>query len=156
MIQGYPHQAARRLIASYPTYAQAQRAVDMLSDQSFPVEHVSIVADGLSIVEQVTGRLGWGKSMVNGAIAGAATGALIGFIWGLFSWIEPLVSGIVLALYGLLIGGAIGALIGLVLYAVAGGHRDFTSDVHVQAASYSLLVDADEADRAVEILETNP
>src|SRR5690606_3069551 len=81
MIQGYPHQAARRLIASYPTYAQAQRAVDMLSDQSFPVEHVSIVADGLSIVEQVTGRLGWGKSMVNGAIAGAATGALIGFIW---------------------------------------------------------------------------
>ena len=30
-------------IGSYPTYAEAQKAVDFLSDQQFPVQHVTIV-----------------------------------------------------------------------------------------------------------------
>ena len=33
----------RELVASYRTYAEAQRAVDFLSDQRFPVERLSIV-----------------------------------------------------------------------------------------------------------------
>ena len=30
-------------VGSYPTYAEAQRAVDYLSDQQFPVQQVTIV-----------------------------------------------------------------------------------------------------------------
>ncbi|MGH3534879.1 MAG: general stress protein, partial [Pseudonocardiaceae bacterium] len=30
-------------VGSYPTYAEAQRAVDYLSEQQFPVEQVTIV-----------------------------------------------------------------------------------------------------------------
>jgi len=30
---------ASQVVASYPTYKQAQRAVDHLSDSGFPVEH---------------------------------------------------------------------------------------------------------------------
>ncbi len=44
----------RRVIASYDSYAEAQRAVDYLSDNSFPVERLSIVAEDLRFVEQVT------------------------------------------------------------------------------------------------------
>ena len=44
-------------IGSYPTYAEAQRAVDYLSDQQFPVQQVTIVGVDLMQVERVTGRL---------------------------------------------------------------------------------------------------
>src|SRR5687768_17082866 len=92
----------RRTIASYATYAEAQRAVDYLSDQRFPVERPAIVAEGIRLVEQVTGRLSYGRAALNGAIAGALTGAFFGFIFGLFDWIDPLISALVLALYGLI------------------------------------------------------
>jgi hypothetical protein len=64
----------RRAIATFVTYAEAQRAVDYLSDTKFPVECVSIVAEGLRVVERVTGRLNWGKAALNGAFGGATTG----------------------------------------------------------------------------------
>ncbi|HZC19487.1 MAG TPA: general stress protein [Rubrobacteraceae bacterium] len=53
-------QAPRRVVGSYSSYAEAQRAVDHLSDEGFAVERVSIVAEGLRFVEQVTGRVGTG------------------------------------------------------------------------------------------------
>ena len=34
----------RRTVVTYPTYQQAQRAVDYLSDNRFPVERVSIAS----------------------------------------------------------------------------------------------------------------
>ena len=46
--------APRRVIGSYGSYAEVQRAVDHLSDKGFPVERVSIVAEELRFVEQVT------------------------------------------------------------------------------------------------------
>ncbi len=42
-------------IGSYPTYAEAQKAVDYLSDQQFPVQQVTIVGVDLMQVERVTG-----------------------------------------------------------------------------------------------------
>ena len=39
-------------IGSYPTYAEAQRAVDYLSDQEFPVQQVTIVGVDLMQVER--------------------------------------------------------------------------------------------------------
>ena len=47
---------ARRTIASFSSYAEAERAVDFLSDQGFAVERVAIVGTGLRYVEQVAGR----------------------------------------------------------------------------------------------------
>ncbi len=41
--------AGRQLVASYTTYGQAQRAVDYLSDSSFPVEHTAIVGRDQSV-----------------------------------------------------------------------------------------------------------
>lgn len=143
---------ARRTIASYRTYVEAQRAVDYLSDQRFPIERVSIVAEGLRFVEQVTGRLNYGRAALNGALSGAVIGGLIGFIWGLFSLFSPLVSAINLAMFGILFGAIIGAVIGLIGYALSGGRRDFTSIGGVQAEQYNVMVDAEIADEAARLL----
>src|SRR5690606_36905729 len=76
---------ARHVIASFTTYAEAQRAVDYLADQRFPVERVAIVAEALRFVEQITGRLTWCRATLNGALGGAGTGLLLGALLGLFS-----------------------------------------------------------------------
>ncbi|HET9677172.1 MAG TPA: general stress protein [Solirubrobacterales bacterium] len=72
----------RRAVASYATYAEAERAVDHLSDQKFPVERVSIVARDLKVVEQVTGRRGYLEAALHGLTSGALIGALIGWLFG--------------------------------------------------------------------------
>ncbi len=67
-------------IGSYPTYAEAQRAVDYLSDQQFPVQQVTIVGVDLMQVERVTGRLSWPKVLGGGVLSGAWLGLFIGLI----------------------------------------------------------------------------
>lgn len=144
--------AARRTVATYQVYRDAQRAVDYLADQHFPVQRVAIVAEGLRFEEQVTGRLGWGRALANGALGGASTGILIGFIFGLFSLVTPLVSALTLALYGLVFGAIVGAIFGLLFYAFSGGQRDFTSVGNIRAQRYDVVVDAEVADEAERLL----
>jgi len=144
----------RRIVATYTTYREAQRAVDYLSDQRFPVKRITIVAEGLRFEEQVTGRLGWGRALLNGALGGAATGLFIGFIFGLFSLVTPLVSALTLALYGLIFGAIVGALFGLLFYAFSGGHRDFTSVGNLRAQHYDVVADEDVAAEAERLLTT--
>src|SRR5580693_3945986 len=67
-------------VGSYPTYAEAQRAVDYLSDLEFPVQHVTIVGVDLMQVERVTGRLTWAKVLGGGVISGAWLGLFIGLV----------------------------------------------------------------------------
>src|ERR671912_335605 len=111
----------RVVVASYDSYPEAQRAVDYLSDERFPVERVAIVAEDLRFVEQVTGRLGYGQAALQGAGSGAVIGALFGFFLGLFSLADPLVSALILVLYGLVFGAIVGAILGLIFYALSGG-----------------------------------
>src|ERR1700684_446894 len=72
-------------VGSYPTYAEAQRAVDYLSDQQFPVQQVTIVGVDLMQVERVTGRLTWTKVLGGGVLSGAWLGLFIGLVLGFFS-----------------------------------------------------------------------
>ncbi len=143
---------ARQTIASYPDYAQAQSAVDYLSDQKFAVQHLSIVGEGLRLVEQVTGRKGYGSAALSGAVSGAATGALLGFVLGLLSLINPVASALVVAFYGLLIGAVLGAVFGLVGHMATGGRRDFSSVGGMQAERYDVLADASVAEEARRLL----
>src|SRR6476659_8731649 len=99
---------ARRVIASYDNYAEAEAAVDYLADRRFPVERIAIVGRDVRLVEQVTGRVTVLTAALNGAAAGALPGALIGWLFGLFDWIDPLKSSLLLALYGLVFGALVG------------------------------------------------
>ena len=142
----------RRVVASYSSYRDAERAVDLLSDRRFPVQRVAIVGRDLQSVEQVTGRLGYGRAALNGAAQGAVLGLLFGWLFGLFNWVDPLVASLTLALYGLLWGAVVGALVGLLWHALSGGRRDFASVGGMQATRYDVMVDEEVADDAARIL----
>src|SRR5689334_4792766 len=96
-------------IGSYPTYAEAQKAVDYLSDEQFPVEQVTIVGVDLMQVERVTGRLTWPKVLGGGVITGAWLGIFIGLVLGFFSpnpW-ASLITGVVAGVFFGLITSAV-------------------------------------------------
>ena len=136
--------APRRTIATYPTYAEAQKAVDYLSDNKFEVEKAAIVAEGLKFVEQVTGRLNWGRVISTAASSGALTGVLIGLFLGFFFG-GPLLN---IVLYGLVVGIIISILFAVFGYAATRGQRDFSSVGGMQAERYNVMVDTDAADEA--------
>jgi hypothetical protein len=144
--------SARRTVASYTSYADAERAVDRLADLDFPVERVAIIGQDLQTVEQVTGKLDLGSAAWRGALSGAIPGALLGWLFGIFSWADPLVNGLLLALYGLLLGAVIGAVIGMIAYAMQGGRRDFSSVTAMRPQRYEVVVDDEVADRAARLL----
>lgn len=143
---------SRHVLASYGSYAEAQRAVDYLSDEGFPVERVSIVAEDLRFVERVTGRKGYGQAALQGAGSGALIGAFFGFFLGLLSLIDPLVSALLVALYGLVFGAILGAILGLLSHALSGGQRDFSSVGGMEAGRYDVVADEEVADEASRLL----
>lgn len=142
----------RQTIATYRTYAEAQRAVDYLSDQKFSVERVAIVAEGLNMIEQVTGRLNYGRAALAGALSGAFTGVLIGLIFSLLST-APLLT---FVLYGLIVGAIIGAIMSVISYALSGGRRDFSSVSGMQADRYLVQVDSEVVPEAARLLNSMP
>jgi len=152
-VSSVPQQgAARRPIASFRSYAEAQAAVDFLADRRFPVERLAIVGDELRIVEQVTGRLNYGGAALQGALSGATTGALVGAIFGLFQLFTPSGSLLAVVLWGLVIGALVGALFGVLAHAATGGRRDFSSVSGMEAGRYDVVVDDDLADDAARML----
>ena len=57
--------------------------------RGFDVSRVAIVGRDLRCVEQVTGRMTYGKAAVRGAMTGALVGVLIGWLFGIFDWFDP-------------------------------------------------------------------
>jgi heat induced stress protein YflT len=131
-------------VASYDSYAEAQRAVDYLSDERFPVERVAIVAENLRLVEQVTGRMGYGRAALHGVGLGALIGLIFGFFLGAFSSY--------IAILWLIYGAVIGLIVGLINHALSGGRRDFSSIEGIQAGRYNVMVDEEVADEASQLL----
>jgi hypothetical protein len=142
----------RRIVASYESYAEAQRAVDYLADERFPVERVSIVAEDLRFVEQVVGRRGYAQAVLGGAGSGALVGAFFGFFLGLFSLVDPIGSALILVLYGLIFGAILGAIIGLLSHALTRGQRDFSSVGGIEAGRYNVMADEEVAEEASRLL----
>ena len=126
----------RPVLATYDDYLDAQKAVDTLSDNGFPVQNTAIVGVDVRIVESVLGRLSWGRA----AISGLGTGAWFGMLIGLFVALFSSSNGSVLPLVGLglLYGAAFGIVYGLISYAFTGGKRDFVSRQQLQAARYEV------------------
>jgi uncharacterized membrane protein len=138
----------QRVVASFTSYADAERAVDHLADHGFPVERVAIIGRDPQLVERVTGRRGYGQAALNGATAGSLFGALFGWLFGLFNWIHPLINGLLLAAYGLVSGAGFGALAGLLSHWALGGRRNFSSVGGMVAARYDVVVDDEMAAEA--------
>ena len=136
-------------VGVFGSYPEAQKAVDTLSDEQFPVENCLIVGTELRQLERVTGRLSWGRVLLGGALSGVWLGLFVGLILSLFvSGVNP--AGLVVStmLYGAVFG-AVWAAFG---YALTRGRRDFTSVSHVVPSRFELLCEHKVAQRAREIL----
>jgi uncharacterized membrane protein len=142
----------RRTVATYNSYSEAERAVDYLSDNKFPVEHVSIVGRDLRLVEHITGRMNWGRAALNGALTGAMVGLLIGWLFAIFGWFDPSIARFWLIVDGIWFGALIGATMGLLTYLFLRGRRDFSSVGAMQAAHYDIVIDEEFADQAMQVL----
>ncbi|MGI8645016.1 MAG: general stress protein [Nocardioides sp.] len=139
-------------LAVYDDYAAAQKAVDFLSDEKFPVEQCMIVGTDLKRVERITGRLTTGRVALGGAVSGVWFGLFIGLLFSLFT------DGNALAVIGstAVIGIVFGVISALVGYAATRGRRDFSSVTQVVAPRYAVLVEHKVAAQARELLAKLP
>jgi hypothetical protein len=150
--QGLPTPARGTTVAQYATYAEAQRAVDFLSDEHFPVRSVTIVGVDLQMVERVTGRLTYGRVAVAGLLSGAWFGLFVGLLLSIFSNDAGGFS-----VFGaIIIGAAFGMLFGLISYSLTGGRRDFTSTSQIVAGEYRVLCLEEQAGQALQLLNRLP
>lgn len=134
-------------IAEFDTYEQAQALVDRLSDARFAVEHVRIVGTGLTTVEQVLGRMTYGRAALTGALGGAWFGLFVGLLFGLiiadsWTWV----------IWSVLMGAAFGMIATVVQHAMNGGKRDFTSVQTLRAERYGVQVTNEHAAEAVRVM----
>ena len=137
----------------YDDYADAQRAVDYLSDEGFPVQNVLIVGTDLKQVERVTGRLTTPRVLVAGAASGAWLGLLVGLLLGIFAgngaYFATVLTGIVLGV----VFGVVWALIG---YLATRGQRDFSSISKVIPGRYEVLTEHNLLAQGQELLARLP
>ena len=139
-------------LAVYDDYAAAQKAVDFLSDNKFPVEHCMIVGTDLKRIERITGRLTTGRVALGGLLSGIWLGIFVGLIFALFTEEASSASARRPSLFGALFG-VIWALLG---YAMTRGQRDFSSVTQVVATKYEVLVEHKVAAQARELLASSP
>jgi hypothetical protein len=136
-------------LAVYDTYPEAQKAVDYLSDNGFPVQDVLVVGTELKSLERVTGRLTRGRVVGAGALSGAWLGFFVGMIFALFATGDfPLLSVLLTVLFGI----AFGAVWALAGYALTKGQRDFTSISQIVATKYEVLTEHRHVQQARELL----
>ncbi|WP_455834895.1 general stress protein [Pseudarthrobacter siccitolerans] len=139
-------------VGSYTSYLDAQKAVDYLADQQFPVQMVSIVGNELKMVERVTGRLSYPRVALSGALSGMWFGLFVGVMLSFFAPSPGYFS----ILTSVLMGAAFFMLFGIVTYAMQRGKRDFTSTSQVVATSYDVVVSPEAAHEARRLLQQLP
>jgi hypothetical protein len=139
-------------LAVYDDYAAAQKAVDFLSDNKFPVEHCMIVGTDLKRIERITGRLTTGRVALGGLLSGIWLGIFVGLVLSLFAdsnfWATLLLT--------VLFGAVFGIIWALVGYAATRGQRDFSSVTAVVATKYEVLVEHKSLAQARELLAKLP
>ncbi|MDP9443789.1 MAG: hypothetical protein M3P83_05365 [Actinomycetota bacterium] len=143
----FPTEPTGLPVGSYDSYEAAQAAVDYLSDQEFPVQHLTIVGSDLRLVERVVGRMTSGRAAAVGASGGALWGLFIGVMIMLFAATEEGAL-LLLPLLSAAFGALLGAIMGAVGHAMTGGRRDFTSTTSVVPRSYEILCQHQHAEEA--------
>ncbi|WP_253202052.1 general stress protein [Subtercola sp. PAMC28395] len=137
------------VVETFETYEDAQQAVDVLARADFPVNQLAIIGSDLKTVENVTGKLSYGRAALAGAFSGAWMGLFFGLLLVIFS---PNATSFGFVAAAILIGAGFGMLFGIVSYTITRRRRDFTSTMQVVATSYSILADPEVANRARNII----
>jgi len=140
-------------LAVYDDYAAAQKAVDFLSDNKFPVEQCMIVGTDLKRIERITGRLTNSRVALGGLLSGLWFGLFVGVLLSLFTKGN---GALAVILSTMVIGAGFGVIWALIGYLATRGQRDFSSVTQVVATRYEVLVEHKVAARARELLAQLP
>ncbi|QWF82864.1 general stress protein [Amycolatopsis sp. CA-230715] len=135
-------------IGSYDSYEEAQRAVDHLAGNDFPVTDVTIVGVEPMLVERVSAKLSWGKVLGGAAMSGAWFGLFVGLLLSMFTpgaGLLPIVMGLGAGIVFSLVFAAIG-------YGATKGRRSFVSTSQLVAKRYDVLTQPRNAEQGREIL----
>ncbi len=140
-------------VAVFNTYADAQKAVDHLADNHFPIKNLAIVGTDLKLMERVTGRRTWGTVLGQGVMSGLSTGFIVAIFMMLLVPSENFLSQLLVAL---LIGVGIGLVFSVLGYGLTRGQRDFTSITQTVATKYEVLCEHKVVAQAREMLARAP
>jgi hypothetical protein len=140
-------------VGIYPTYADAQKAVDYLADEKFEVQNLAIVGTELKSVERVLGRRTWGSVIGSGVQSGISTALLVGLV---VLFLAPPASRIPMLIAVVVVGIVIGIAFAAIGYAMSGGRRDFTSVTQTVATKYEVLCEHKVAQQARDLLSGMP
>lgn len=140
------------IVASFPAYEGAQKAVSTLISSGIPAREIAIVGSGLRSIERVTGRLGYATAARQGAMNGLLLGLIFSAIFVLGT-ASPPISAFVGVMF---IGIALGMLLSIVGYALMRRRRDYASITQVVADHYDVTVLPTSIHRARQILGAAP
>lgn len=140
-------------LAVYDDYADAQKSVDFLSDNEFPVQNCMIVGTDLKQIERITGRLTNGRVAALGAMSGLWLGLFVGLIFSFFGENDNVLA---MVLSTAVMGAAFGTIWSLFGFLATRGRRDFSSVTAVVATRYEVLVEHKLLAQAQELLRKLP
>ncbi|MFK0082439.1 general stress protein [Glutamicibacter sp. NPDC090743] len=133
------------LLGRYTSYLDAQKLVDYLADNDFPVAAVSIVGNDVRTVERVTAKLSYPRVALAGAAQGGMMGLFVGLLLTLFGGGG---NGLYQILSAIGLGMAIWMIAGVISYSTRRGKRDFASSSQFVATSFDVVVDFEHAQSA--------
>ncbi|WP_035758462.1 general stress protein [Granulicoccus phenolivorans] len=137
-------------IGVYEHYEEAQKAVDYLADNEFPVQNLLICGTELKLIERVTGRKTWPRVIGRSALGGLTTGLLFGMLVLLLGlpWYWGLAALAAAVVFNVIFGG--------LAYSVSGGRRDFTSTTVTVPTKFEVLCEHKVAAEAKQKLAEMP
>ena len=136
-------------VGIFATYPDAEKAVDYLADNGFPVGNLAIVGTDLRTVERVLARKTWGTVLGQGAMQGLSTALILFLLLWLF---VPGANVIALLLAAVAFSVAVSMGFAALAYALSRGARDFTSVQQTVATRYEVLCEHKVAEQARELL----
>ncbi|HAN23975.1 MAG: hypothetical protein CMH36_09675 [Microbacterium sp.] len=136
------------VVASFPAYEGAQKAVSALIAADIPARDIMIVGHDVRSVERVTGRLGWAAAARSGAVNGLLLGMLFSFIFVFGTANVPIQTFVGVMIVGI----AFGMLLSLLMFAVVRRRRDFASVMQMVAERYDVTVAPTSIHRAREVV----
>jgi hypothetical protein len=151
------------MVATFPTRAQAEAAVDELWHNGFRENQVGYVVPGKGVVEADTRTGGLERRGAEGAVAGAVTGGVLGTVVGalataLIPGVGPVLAGGLLAgaVTGAAAGAAAGGFLGpfIALELSADGARHYNRELEV-GRSVVVVQTADRSAEALMILRSH-
>ena len=138
-----------RSVGVFDTYLAAEKAVDYLADNGFPVGNLAIVGTDLRTVERVLARKTWRSVLLQGAAQGLSTALILFLVLWLF---VPGANLLALLLAALLFSILVSMAFAAVGYLLSRGERDFTSVQQTVATRYEVLCEHKVAEQAQEMI----